>query len=308
MREIAKQLLDDARVEVIIGYQRGSLPLRTTPCFITESDNVEELVWDITCENNLGKYLEDREEKVGIIAKSCDARSIIACMVEKQIDRNNICIIGIPCSGILDRKKIETRLEGKEILQATIDGEQLILKGTGFTMHLPIKDFLDDSCYSCQHRNPAIYDVLVGEQVPEMMNDKSTTDDNEVPLSSEMRWKYFTTELDKCIRCYACRNVCPLCYCEECFVDQNMPRWLGKTDDISDTMIYHIVRIYHTAGRCVNCGACSRACPVGIDLRKLTQKMAALVKELYGFEAGLSLEDLPPLATFNEDDPQEFIR
>ena len=87
-----------------------------------------------------------------------------------------------------------------------------------------------------------------------------------------------------------------------------MPTWLGKTDNISDTMVYHIVRVFHAAGRCVDCGACSRACPVGIDLREQTQKMVELVKELYGFEAGLNLEDLPPLATFKQDDPQDFIR
>jgi Fe-S oxidoreductase len=57
----------------------------------------------------------------------------------------------------------------------------------------------------------------------------------------------------------------------------------------------------------VDCGACDRACPIGIDLRRLTKKMEMDVKELFHYEAGMSLEDVLPLATFNPDDPQEFI-
>jgi Fe-S oxidoreductase len=87
-----------------------------------------------------------------------------------------------------------------------------------------------------------------------------------------------------------------------------MPTWLGKTDALSDVLVYHFVRVFHMAGRCVDCGACSRACPVGIDLRELTQKMVQLVKDEYGFEAGLSLDAPPPLTTFQQDDAEEFIK
>ena len=87
-----------------------------------------------------------------------------------------------------------------------------------------------------------------------------------------------------------------------------MPTWLDKTDNISDIMVYHIVRILHMAGRCVDCGACSRACPLGIDLRSIVQKMVKLIKELYDFETGLTLEEVPPLTTYKQDDPQEFIK
>lgn len=308
LRETAKKLLEEKRVDLIIGYERGTLPLRTTPCFISNAKDVDKLVWDATCENNLAKYLLDRKGKVGVVAKGCDARSIVACIIEKQIDRNRVFIIGIPCSGIIDRKKVEAELDGKEILEARIDNDHIILKGSDFEKNLPVNDFLDDSCLSCKHRNPPLYDVLVGDRVPEKMDDEFVGTSRNETKSGDERWEYFTKELSKCIRCYACRNVCPLCYCEECFVDQSMPTWLGKTDNLSDTMLYHIVRVFHTAGRCVDCAACSHACPMGINLRELTQRMVKLVKELYGFEAGLSLEDVPPLTTFKQDDPQEFIK
>ena len=310
LRETTRKLLEEKKVNLVIGYEKGTLPLRATPCLISDAKDADRLIWDITCENNLAKYLIGRDGKIGVIAKGCDARSIVACIAEKQIDRNNIFIIGVPCSGVIDRKKIETALNGKDVLEARLDGDHIILKGNGFDRNLPVKSFLDDSCISCNYRNPPLYDVLAGNKVPEGTdNEVESTSISEIESkSSEERWKFFTKELNKCVRCYACRNVCPLCYCQECFVDQNMPTWLGKTDKISDTMVYHIIRVFHLVGRCVDCGACSRACPMGIDLRKLTQKMSKLVKEFYGFEAGLNPEDVPPLATFKQDDPQEFIK
>lgn len=308
MREAARKLLEEKKADMIIGYEKGALPLRTTPCFVSDAKNVDRLVWNANCTNNLAKYLTNSKGKIGVIAKGCDARSIVTCIVEKQIDRDNVFVIGLPCSGIIDRKKIEAELGEQKILEAKITNDHIILKGERFERNFAVKDFIDDSCLSCKHRNPPLYDVLIGEKVPDSMGDDEfiSTSRNEA-ISGEERWELFTKELSKCIRCYACKNVCPLCYCNECVVDQNMPTWLGKTDNPSDIMVYHIIRVLHTAGRCVDCGACSRACPLGINLRELTQKMVKLVKELYGFDAGLNIEDVPPLATFKQDDPQEFI-
>ena len=72
-------------------------------------------------------------------------------------------------------------------------------------------------------------------------------------------------------------------------------------------MLYHIGRIFHQAGRCVECDACVRACPMNIDLRTFTQKLVKDTGELFGYVAGMSFEELPPLCTFKEDDNQDFI-
>lgn len=309
IREHARKLLDEGKVEVIIGYEKGSLPLRSTPCFIRDPVDVERLIWDSTCGPNLAKYLLDREGKIGIVAKACDARSIVVGVVENQIEKEDITVIGVSCEGILDLKKIDAFLEGKEILGASINNDDLSIKGDGFEKILSKKEFLCDSCVGCKHRNPPLYDILVGDELEEKTEIDEFEDISKLEAkSTEERWDHFSKELSKCIRCYACRNVCPLCYCKECFVDETMPSWCGKTTDLSDTMTYHIIRAFHIAGRCVDCGACSRACPEDIDLRALTKKVGKIVKELYDYEPGLSLEELPVLGVFKQDDPQEFIK
>lgn len=309
LREAARRLLRQKQVDLIIGYERGTQPLRTTPCFVDNTEDVRKLVFNSSCDVNLSKYIIGRKDKVGVVAKGCDSRLLAVCYLEKQFPRENVVILGVPCPGIIDRKKIESKLEDKEILDASIDNDQIKIKGEGFELTLTKNDFLCDSCLNCRHKNPPFYDLLIGEKVPETEGENAYCGITNIESkSAEERWKHFKEELSKCIRCYACRNVCPLCYCKTCFVDQTMPAWFGKTNDLTDTMIYHIVRAFHMAGRCVDCGACSRACPMDINLRELMKKIEKIIKERYGYEAGVDLEKMPPLGEFEMEDPQEFIK
>ncbi len=307
IREAARKLLKRKEVELVIGFEHGTLPLHSTPCFIRKEGEVNRLIWDAFCDNNAARYLVKRQEKVGVVAKGCDSRTIVELIKEKQLPREQVVIIGTFCPQLIDRRRIEEKLEGKEILESEEKDGKLIVKGAASTDVLEKDEFLHHSCKVCTHRDPVISDILIGEGVAENPSD-SYLDVVELEAKSpEERWKYFSREVEKCIRCYACRNACPLCYCGECFVDHTRPQWIGKTIDLSDTMIFHIMRAFHMAGRCVDCGACERACPMGIDFRKLTRKLVHDVKELYGYESGTSLDEAAPLATFRPDDPQEFI-
>jgi formate dehydrogenase subunit beta len=313
LRETARRLLVENQVELIIGFDRGTLPLRTTPCFIRAPDQVDRLVWNMSCENNLAQYLHHATGKVGIVAKGCDARAIVGEIVERQIPRENVVIIGMPCQGVIDRRAIEARLDGRDVLEADIEGGQLVLRGAAFEETVDLRQVLDDGCVACRHRNPPVYDILIGEPVEDTErtdagSGKRPTVQEVESWTADQRWAYFSREFSRCIRCYACRQACPCCYCPECFVDQTQPSWFAQSDDLSDIMAFHIVRAYHVAGRCLDCGACARACPMHIDLRTLGKTMEVAVRELYDYEAGIDLEATPPLATFRPDDPQEFIR
>jgi len=309
MRQTARKLLEEDKVDLIIGFENGTLPLRSSPCFIRGSDEVERLTWNSSCENNLAKYLPDRKERIGIIAKGCDSRAIVGLIQEKQIERDQLVILGVPCGGMIDRRKVEQVLEGKEVLEAEERDEEILLKGADFEKVLPRADLLHQSCKACRHRNPVVYDFLLGEKVSEIEDVDEYAEVREFEeKSAEQRWAYLTNELSKCIRCYGCRNACPFCYCRECFVDSARPQWIGKTIDVTDTQLFHLIRAFHLAGRCVDCGACDRACPMGVDLRKLNKKLEEDVEEMFRYKAGLSLEELPALATFTPEDQQEFIR
>lgn len=98
-----------------------------------------------------------------------------------------------------------------------------------------------------------------------------------------------------------------MCYCKDCLLDQARPRWVGAGTDISDVTIYHLVRALHMAGRCTECGACARACPMGIDTRLLVRKSSQVVEDLYGYRAGEAVDATSPLSAFAMDDPQEFL-
>jgi formate dehydrogenase subunit beta len=307
IREVARNLLQQKEVELVIGFEAGSMPLRSTPCFVRESEEVDRLIWNSFCENNLAKYLVKRPEKVAIVAKGCDTRAIVELIKENQILREQVVIIGIPCQGMVDRKQVEAELGGKEILEVEEKDDKLILKGADFEETLNRSEFLYPSCKTCTHKNPVIYDVLVGDEVTELDADPYLDVEQFEAQSAEERWEHISREFNKCIRCYACRNACPLCYCQECFVDSSRPQWIGKTTDPSDTAIFHIMRAFHLAGRCVECGACERACPMGVDIRELNRKLAKDVKDLFAYQAGTNLEQVAPLATFNPDDPQEFM-
>ena len=181
--------------------------------------------------------------------------------------------------------------------------------GSDFEVTLDRREYLQENCSICIHRNPVIYDELLAEPVPEQQDVDRYPDVRQVEaMSPEQRWVYFENLTKTCIRCYACRNACPLCFCPTCFVDESRPQWVGKSIDPTDTRTFHFLRAYHVAGRCTDCGSCERSCPVGIKMRQFTKKMEKDIKELYGYEAGVLPDQRPPLDTYRPDDPQQFIK
>ena len=308
MREIARRLLKECRVETVIGFRKGSMPMMNEPCLVKSIDDVDQLVWDGNCGINLANYLTNRTDKIAVFAKGCDSRNIVTHIIENKIKREQLVIIGVPCKGMIDKRRIRSMAPG-EITEVVEDGENVWVRGADFEKSFPRKDMLQSNCAVCIHRNPVIYDELVADLVPEQQNVDRYEDVRAIEaMSPDERWQFFEDLLAPCIRCYACRNACPLCYCPTCFVDESAPQWVGKSQNPVDVRTFHFLRAYHCAGRCTDCGSCERACPMGINMRMFTKKLEKEALDQWGWEAGLSLDQRPPLDWYRPDDPQDFIK
>lgn len=308
IREIAGRLLASGAVDMVIGFRQGTIPMMNEPHFAKTPADVPKLVWDSHCGINLANYLTDRKEKIGIVAKGCDSRNIVTHIIENKIKREQLVVIGVPCKGMVDKRKVALKCPG-EISEVIENETGLTAKGNGFSQSFEKKDVLQHNCSLCIHRNPVIHDELVAEPVEEQKGIDRYADVRAVEaMGPEQRWKYFEDLLSPCVRCYACRNACPLCYCPTCFVDESRPQWVGKSQDPNDVRTFHFLRAYHCAGRCTDCGSCERSCPVGINMRIFTKKLEKDCLDLFGWEAGLSLEVRPPLDVYRPNDPNDFIK
>jgi formate dehydrogenase subunit beta len=308
IKEISRRLLKEGKVDMVIGFRKGTVPMMNEPCFVKTVEDVDNLVWDSNCGINLANYLTNRKERIGIVAKGCDSRNIVTHIIENKIKRDQVVIIGVPCKGMIDRHNIEAMAEA-EIKEVIETDDTIQIKGDGFEKTLDKEEVLQQNCAICIHRNPVIYDELVTDKVKEQKDVDRYEDVRHIEaLSPDKKWDFFEDLLSTCIRCYACRNACPLCYCPTCFVDESRPQWVGKSQDPTDIRTFHFLRAYHCAGRCTDCGACERACPMGIKVRLLTKKLEKDCLELFNWEAGMTLEKRPPLDTYRPNDPDEFIK
>lgn len=274
IRDKARELLTSGAVQCVIGYERATDKVTARPLFVYEAEGVDRLIFDPTCSHNLTRYLLHRRDKnTAIVAKPCDSRAINLLLNEKQIQRDRVFVIGIACPGVVD---------------------------TGWGQ---VGNGLQKRCELCRQHTPVVYDFLVGEAPEEEPLSQPYPDVSEIevidPADRRLLWH---GHFSRCLRCYACRQVCPGCYCTECFVEQLDPLWVGIRIAPAENEIWHAIRAFHLAGRCIGCNECERVCPVNIPLSLLNRKLAKEVDELFGFRAGLDAEAPPPFATFDKEE------
>ena len=314
LRREAAALLEQGKVDLIIGFADGSLKFTTTPLITSDKDDVSRLVINPFIVNNLSVFLTEVKGRVGIVAKGCDSRSIVSLLQDNKLAREDVFIIGVPCSGIIDLAKVE-KLVGRdrdEIDDISRDGEKVTVTVAGEASEFPIRDVLFDNCLACEFPTPQEYDLLLGEPTQAAGDESKKASQEEIARLKAMRpderWRFWQKEFSRCIRCYACRNVCPVCFCERCFVEEAEPKWVQPIPRWQDNLIFQITRNIHVAGRCTDCGECERACPVKIPLRSLTREMYDIVDGLFSYKAGMDKEAPPLLACYEATDVVDFIR
>jgi len=278
LRTTAKELLEKGEVKVVIGWGAGRFPNQVKPLMITSPDDADKLVWNEYCLINLPNYLLDYrygDDKIAICVHGCGSRAVNRLLKDKQITRERLYLIGLPCPGMKDR----------------------------------LTNAPAERCATCRHHNPVVSDMMLGEPVAEKDNVERFAGLAELEaMTQDQKYEFWAKEFDKCIRCYACRNVCPACNCVECFADQYRVGWQGKQKNRAENQIYGLTRAYHISDRCIECGECERACPMNLPLMKLNRALVKELNNLFGkYEAGLDDHTDTPLGTYNKNDLEEFM-
>jgi formate dehydrogenase subunit beta len=211
IQEISRRLLENGKVDKIIGYRKGSLPMMNDICVIRNPADTGQLVWNSHCRLNLANYLGNTKERIGIIAKGCDSRNIVTHILENRIQREQIVIIGVPCTGMVDKMKISALVDGGVQSVSESDGN-ITVNSASEEKTLPKARLLQNNCAICVHHNPVVYDELAAELVEEPKEvDRYESIRKIETMTPDDRWRFFDDMLSACTRCYACRNACPRC-------------------------------------------------------------------------------------------------
>ena len=308
----AKELLADGSVNRVVGWKKGEFSYDITPAVFESAEEIDkDFVYDDFCGANLSKYLvaESRKEgKVLVFLKPCDSYSFAQLVKEHRIIRDNVYVVAIPCYGKADINKIrEKGIDG--VLGIKDAGTDFVINSIYGDATVSKMDVYAERCLSCKSKKHPVYDELMGDEGDVVPSDRFDKVAELEAMTSEERYEFWRGELSRCIRCNACRNVCPACTCENCVFDNPKSGIDNKAAASSfEENMFHIIRAFHVAGRCTDCGECSRVCPQNIPLHLLNRKFIKDINELYGdYQAGANPDEKGPLTNFTFDDCEPSI-
>ena len=304
----AKELLSDGTVDRVLGWKRGEFDYDVTPGVFRSAEELNGgFVWGDFCGANFSKYLVKEackgEGRVLVFLKPCDTYSFNQLLTEHRFDRDKVYALAVPCNGMLDISRIKESAEGI-VSVCEEDG-----KVTAETLYDGKKTFdrealLPDRCSNCKSKKHVAYDELLGSEGEVLDSCRFDEVEKLEKMTADERFAFWQGELSRCIRCNACRDVCPACTCEKCVFDNPASGVENKAAaDSFEEKMFHIIRAFHVAGRCTDCGECSRVCPQHIPLHLLNRKFIKDIDEFYGeYQAGAEVGSRAPVVNYTTDD------
>ena len=311
VKEKALELLRSGKADRVLGWKAGEFFYDLTPAFFESAEEAEkDFCYGPFSGANLSKYLIAESKKGGKIAvflKPCDSFSFVQLQKEHRVKRENVYAVGIQCDGMCDAEAL--REAGCDGLTGLEDGEMLTVHTLYGDKTVEKQAALLGKCRTCKSKRITDYDELLGEQGADIPSSRFDQVAALEAMTPEERFAFWRKELSKCIRCNACRNVCPACSCEKCVFDNPTSGVQNKAiADSFEEKMFHIIRAFHVAARCTDCGECSRVCPQKIPLHLLNRKFIKDINELYGpYQAGADFASRPPLMDFSTEDPEPSV-
>ena len=308
MLERAKALLESGEVARVIGWKKGDFCYDPVPASFETVEELDSFVYNWFCGANLSKYLiqmSKKEGKTAVFLKPCDTYSFNQLVKEHRVKRENIHVIAVECLAKLDIEKIKAKgvsgvqdveVVEKDVKVKTLYGEEVLYK----------PEVVLTKCETCNKTHQVKDEEIILHERPERDVNRFEEVEKLEAMTEEERFAFWRNELSKCIRCNACRNVCPACSCVKCVFDNPASGIAAKAnDDKFEEQMFHIIRAFHVAGRCTDCGECSRVCPQNIPLHLLNRKFIKDIDNLYGeYQAGETSEGKTPLTSYTEGDTE----
>ncbi|MBR6650249.1 MAG: 4Fe-4S dicluster domain-containing protein [Clostridia bacterium] len=304
----AKELLADGTVARVLGWREGDMSYNPEVAYFNSAEELDKFVYNGFCAANLSKYMIEAsklEGKTLVFLKPCDTYSFNQLLKEHRVDREKAYIIGVGCCGKLNVEAIKAMgIKGIQSIEIDDACETLTVKTIYGDKTVAYKDAMLERCHVCKGKEHMVYDELMGESRDTVDAERFAEVERIEAMSPAEKFAFFQAELSKCIRCNACRNVCPACSCRKCVFDSNKFDSAQKANvDSFEEKMFHIIRAFHVAGRCTDCGECSRVCPQGIPLHLFNRKFIKDINKFYGeFKAGEDAETKGPLTNFTFDD------
>lgn len=325
VRQIVAAILREKLVDGALAFAEGAGVSDVVPIFIADEEDAKRITIASYQPCSLAKLAMacgGNRKRLAVVVRPCDARAMVELAKRKQLDLEDLYLVGIECYGVSREPRGEIYVFPEEI---ELDGEIRPLS----------EEILSPNCLRCEYPIPTMADVSCGIEKDGSFSVRANTEKGKIILSTAKivsqekpkdisliteralrrqeeefgelkgmeageRLRYWLRQLDKCIKCYGCRNACPICYCVDCYLEPE--RTLIEKEESPPGKLFHITRLIHMGDSCVNCGQCEAACPMEIPLSKLFHMMSKELGSIFKYEVGLDVNALPPMSTITEED------
>ena len=271
IRRAAADLLGRGEVNVVLGYCASWHPEVVTPCFLTSTDEVDRLIFNEHCTHNLARYLVGPDGWLTAPYRIANGKPRLA-------------VVAIPgtlraIAGLIQEHQFERT---DVVILGIVDGSPAGVEPDTQVGSIP-------------------QDTERAEWMQRQLADLEA-------MTAEERSSWWEAHFTRCVRCYACRQVCPFCYCDQCIADENQPQWIDRSSSPANNRMWITIRAFHLIGRCVDCGECDRACPAEIPLGLLNYKMRLDLEETFGYVAGMDVDATPALFDLRAAVPNRLVK